>query len=52
LAADAGDEVLLHLESETGGDEAGIEVRWTARHLRGGRVLAEQTLSISAGYLG
>ena len=42
----------LRLESETGGDESGIEVRWTVRHVRGGRPLDEQALSIGAGWLG
>jgi protein arginine N-methyltransferase 1 len=52
LAAQPGDEVTLRLESETGGSEGGIEVRWTVGHLRGGQPLAEQALSIGAGYLG
>jgi protein arginine N-methyltransferase 1 len=52
LASQPGDEVTLRLESETGGDESGIDVRWTARQIRGGRVLTEQTLSIGAGFLG
>ena len=32
LAVQAGDELTLALETETGGDESGIEVRWTVRH--------------------
>jgi SAM-dependent methyltransferase len=52
LATEPGDEVALHLASETGGDEGGIDVRWTARQERDGRVLVEQELSIGAGFLG
>jgi protein arginine N-methyltransferase 1 len=51
LATLTGDELTLHLESETGGSESGIEVRWTVRHLRGRALLAEQALSIGAGFL-
>jgi len=51
VAAQAGDEVALTLESETGGDETGIEVRWTVGHERDGRLLDEQALSIGAGWL-
>ena len=52
LATEPGDEVALHLASETGGDECGIDDRWTARQVRDGRVLADQELSIGAGFLG
>jgi type I protein arginine methyltransferase len=52
LATRPGDELTLRLESETGGAESGVAVRWTARQVRGGRVLTEQTLSIDAGFLG
>lgn len=51
IAVDAGDALELGLESETGGGEGGIEVRWTVRHERAGRRLAEQALSIAAGWL-
>jgi SAM-dependent methyltransferase len=51
LAAAAGDEIALAIESETGGGESGIEVAWTIRHTRGGAVLGEQALSIGAGWL-
>lgn len=51
LAVSAGDEVALTIESETGGGQSGIEVRWTARQRRGGDLLAEQTQSIGAGWL-
>jgi protein arginine N-methyltransferase 1 len=52
VAARPGDEMTLRLETETGGSEGGIEVRWALGHLRRGELLAEQTLSIGAGYLG
>jgi protein arginine N-methyltransferase 1 len=52
LAVEPGDEVSLVLESETGGGESGIEVRWATSHLRGGREIDEQALSIGAGWLG
>ena len=52
LAGLPGDELTLHLESETGGHEGGIEVRWTLVHDRGGERITEQALSIGAGYLG
>jgi SAM-dependent methyltransferase len=52
LAARPGDEMALRLETETGGSEGGIEVRWTLEHLRGDELLSEQRLSIGAGYLG
>jgi protein arginine N-methyltransferase 1 len=51
LATEPGDEIELTIESETGGGETGIDVRWTVRHLRSGRLLGEQTLSIGAGWL-
>jgi type I protein arginine methyltransferase len=52
LAARPGDEVTLHVETATGGGESGIEVRWTVRHLRDGKLDAEQALSIATGFLG
>ena len=52
IAAEPGDEIALALESETGGDESGIEVRWTARHQRVGRPVSDQELSIGSGWLG
>jgi SAM-dependent methyltransferase len=51
LAAAAGDEVVLTIDSETGGAESGIEVGWRVRHTRKGAVLTEQSLSIGAGWL-
>jgi protein arginine N-methyltransferase 1 len=52
VRAEPGDEVVLTLESETGGGEGGIEVRWMLRHRRGSSLMAEQELSIAAGWLG
>jgi protein arginine N-methyltransferase 1 len=52
IAARAGDELEVMIASETGGDESGIAVRWTAEHQRAGKVLARQTLGIGAGHLG
>ena len=52
LTVQAGDELSLRLECETGGAESGIEVRWTIGHRRHDRAVVEQTLSIGAGYLG
>jgi protein arginine N-methyltransferase 1 len=45
------DELTLALESETGGDASGIDVRWTIGHRRQGEIVTEQTLSIGAGYV-
>jgi protein arginine N-methyltransferase 1 len=46
------DQVALAIASETGGEESGIDVRWTVRHEpRDGRA-TEQSLSIGAGFLG
>ncbi|HEU4618761.1 MAG TPA: ribonucleotide-diphosphate reductase subunit beta, partial [Gammaproteobacteria bacterium] len=47
----AGDEISLEIASETGGDEAGIAVRWTVQHRRGGALLSRQELDIGAGLL-
>ena len=52
VEAMAGDRVSLHITSETGGPESGIEVRWTARHEPRHGHTAEQSLSIGAGFLG
>ena len=52
ISAEPGDEIALDIESETGGGESGIEVRWTVRHERAGRPLGRQELSIGAGWLG
>lgn len=52
LSAEAGDDIELTIESETGGGESGIDVRWTARQDRDGRSLGTQSLSIGDGWLG
>lgn len=52
LALQAGDELALRVETATGGDESGIEVRWTARQSRGPLAVTEQALSIGDGFLG
>lgn len=52
LECRAGDELALAIDSETGGGEAGIAVRWTIAQRRGASVLAEQTLDIGTGLLG
>lgn len=52
VRAQPGDEVGLALETETGGGESGIEVRWTLHNSRYGLSLTDQTLSIAAGWLG
>jgi protein arginine N-methyltransferase 1 len=51
ISAEAGDALELALQSETGGGAGGIEVSWTVRQERRGRVLQEQALSIGAGWL-
>jgi protein arginine N-methyltransferase 1 len=51
VAIESGDQLQLTIETETGGDDSGIDVRWTARHAREGRALDEQELSIGAGWL-
>ena len=51
IDAAADDELTVAIDSETGGDESGIEVRWAVRHSRAGREPVEQALSIGAGWL-
>jgi protein arginine N-methyltransferase 1 len=51
LATEPRDEIALSIDSETGGGESGIDVQWTVRQTRRGRVLTEQTLSLEAGWL-
>ncbi len=51
LAVQPGDTLELSLSSETGGDESGIDVRWTVRLMRRSACLTEQNLSIAAGLL-
>ena len=52
IEAIAGDIVDITLESETGGGEPGIGMRWEVRHLRGGRELSRQLRDIGRGHLG
>jgi protein arginine N-methyltransferase 1 len=52
LEGRGGDTVVLDLVSETGGDESGIEVRWTVEQRRGGGTVARQALDLAQGYLG
>jgi protein arginine N-methyltransferase 1 len=52
IAGAIGDELALELESETGGGEAGIGMRWRATHRRGGAVLSEQLQDIGRGFIG
>jgi protein arginine N-methyltransferase 1 len=52
LTARAGDALALHVSSETGGGESGIDVRWTVEHRRGEHVVASQSLDIGSGFLG
>jgi len=47
-----GDEVTLAISSETGGDESGIDVRWSVEHRRGGATISQQSLDIGQGFLG
>jgi len=51
IAAEKGDEIAVAIESETGGEESGIEVRWAVRHARSGGKTTEQALSIASGWL-
>jgi len=51
IDAAAGDEITVAIETETGGDESGIEVRWAVRHSRPGRETVAQELSIASGWL-
>lgn len=52
LALLAGDELGLELETETGGGEAGIGLRWRAWQRRDGRLLADQQQDIGRGVIG
>jgi SAM-dependent methyltransferase len=51
IAVQAGDDITLNLDCQTGGGESGIEVRWTVAHLRNGERVLEQSLSIGDGFL-
>jgi protein arginine N-methyltransferase 1 len=52
LEAVAGDVVEVEFESETGGGEAGIGMRWRATQLRGGRARASRQQDIGRGFIG
>ena len=52
VALAEGDTVTLQLQTETGGEEGGIEVRWAVGRVRDGQPVIEQTLSIAEGFLG
>jgi Ribosomal protein L11 methyltransferase (PrmA) len=52
IAAEAGDQLVLTIESETGGGEAGIGLRWVVRQERDGAVLVLRQHDIGRGYLG
>lgn len=51
IDAKPGDALELELACETGGDEGGIAMRWTARQVRAGDTVSEQTLDIAQGYV-
>jgi protein arginine N-methyltransferase 1 len=48
----SGDVLELSIESETGGGEAGIGMRWEIRHLRSGEEISHQEQDIGRGQLG
>jgi SAM-dependent methyltransferase len=52
LGCQAHDEVTIDIASETGGDDTGIDVRWTVEHRRGSAVVARQALDLRAGFIG
>jgi len=52
LAPRAGDRLTLQIESETGGGEAGIGMRWRVTHNRADQVLATQQQDIARGFIG
>ena len=52
LTVAADDELVLALDTETGGEQDGIAVRWTVRLRRGATLVAEHALSIGDGFLG
>ncbi len=47
-----GDEISIHIESETGGGEAGIGLRWEVRHRRAGQIIASHAHDIGRGFIG
>ena len=52
VEARTGDALVLDIETETGGEQSGIAVRWTATQRRGDVGIGAQTLDIGAGHLG
>jgi protein arginine N-methyltransferase 1 len=52
IAALAGDALALAFETETGGGEAGIAMRWEASHSRGDRVLGRRQHDLARGFIG
>lgn len=52
LDARPGDTLQLDLESETGGGESGIGMRWQVRHGRGGHELSREEHDIGRGHIG
>ncbi len=52
LQARTDDELVLTIGSETGGDESGIDVRWSIEHNRNGATVSRQQLAIGEGFLG
>ncbi len=51
LSLSGADEIELSLSSETGGEEGGIDVRWSVEQRRGAKILSRQELAIGAGFL-
>jgi SAM-dependent methyltransferase len=52
VEASPGDQVEITLESETGGGQAGIGMRWQVTQRRGSRVIARQGHDIGRGFIG
>jgi protein arginine N-methyltransferase 1 len=52
VATRAGDAVEVSIESETGGGEGGIGMRWQVTHRRGGDTLSRQLQDIGRGFIG
>lgn len=52
LACAPGDALAIAIESETGGGEAGIGLRWQVRQQRGARIVACHDHDISRGFIG
>jgi protein arginine N-methyltransferase 1 len=51
VAARAGDSLAVVLETETGGGEPGIGMRWELRHLRAARELSHQVHDLGRGQI-